>query len=103
MSKEVKSDGGSSKYYQLTVRVTEDKIENATPQGEVKDVTLETGDVIRALVDNDFDLGNCIKAIRRIHQSSKGEGKSGTSIEYDVNKIKYFLDEWVRNVKLNQL
>ena len=103
MSKEIKSDGGSSKYYQLIVRVTEDKIENATPQGEVKDVALETGDVIRALVDNDFDLGNCIKAIRRIHQSSKGEGKSGTSIDYDITKIKYFLDEWHRAVKLSQL
>ena len=101
LDKEVKSDGGSSKYYQITIRTQESNIRLVdNDELQLVDVDLETGDIIRALVDNDFDLGNCLKAIRRIHQSSKGEGKSGTSIEYDINKIKYFLDEWERNVKM---
>lgn len=78
----VKSDGGSSSYYQLTI-TNKDR----------ETIKCETGDVIRSLVGNDFDLGNCVKALRRIYLSSIGQGKEGTDLAYDCNKVRYFIDE----------
>jgi hypothetical protein len=99
----VKSDGGSSSYYQLELMLAADKIKEVAEHPEVKIVKLETGDIIRALVDNDFDLGNIIKAIRRIHQAKKGTGKAGTDVEYDCKKIEYFLKEWYSAYAMEQL
>ncbi len=99
----VKSDGGSSSYYQLRLLVQSSKIKDLEGHDEVKVVELETGDIIRALVDNDFDLGNIIKACRRIHQAKKGTGKSGTNVEYDCKKIDYFLKEWYKAYQMEQL
>ena len=81
-SGEVKSDGGSSSYYELTI---------SNKAGE--SIKVETGDVIRALVGNDFDFGNCVKALRRMYLATLGMGKEGTDIPYDANKIRWFLGE----------
>lgn len=78
----VKSDGGSSSYYELTI---------TNKAGE--SIKVETGDVIRALVGNDFDFGNCVKALRRMYLATLGMGKEGTDIPYDCNKVRYFLSE----------
>lgn len=78
----VKSDGGSSSYYELTI---------TNKVGE--SIKCETGDVIRALVGNDFDFGNCVKALRRMYLATLGMGKEGTDIPYDCNKVRYFLSE----------
>lgn len=56
-------------------------------------VTFQTGDVIRGMFGNDFDFGNCLKALRRIYQVKQGRGKPGVSIDYDINKIQYFLEQ----------
>jgi hypothetical protein len=81
-SDKVKSDGGSSSYYELTI---------TNKAGE--SIKCETGDVIRALVGNDFDFGNCVKALRRMYLATLGKGKEGTDIPYDCNKVRYFLSE----------
>lgn len=81
----VKSDGGSSNYYKLTI---------TNKAGE--SIQCETGDVIRCMVGNDFTLGNIIKACRRMYQASLGKGKDGASIEYDNKKIQYFSDDFSR-------
>lgn len=99
----IKSDGGSSSYYQLKLLVKSNKIKELEGHDEVKVVDLETGDIIRALVDNDFDLGNIIKACRRIHQAKIGTGKAGTDVEYDCKKIDYFLKEWYNAYTMEQL
>ena len=78
----IKSDGGSSSYYELTI---------TNKAGE--SIKCETGDVIRALVGNDFDFGNCVKALRRMYLATLGMGKEGTDIPYDCNKVRYFLSE----------
>lgn len=78
----VKSDGGSSSYYELTI---------TNKAGE--SIKCETGDVIRSLVGNDFDFGNCVKALRRMYLATLGMGKEGTDIPYDCNKVRYFLSE----------
>lgn len=78
----VVSDGGPSSYYSLVI---------TNKKGET--LECETGDVIRALVHNDFNLGNIVKACRRVAQSLLGAGKKGTLIEYDLNKIGYFAED----------
>lgn len=82
MNDKVKSDGGSSDYYKIEI-----------PKHIVKDLgdcyQIETGDVIRYAFDDNFAIGNIIKALKRLGK------KEGTCVEYDVNKIKYFLDDYV--------
>ncbi len=96
MSK-VTSNGGSSSYYELPLSDSVmAKISDAVAKGDRP--IIETGDVIRMLVDNDFDAGNIIKALRRIFQAKKGTGKEGVDVEYDINKIRYFVDEIERNL-----
>ncbi|QFU04567.1 hypothetical protein FIU82_05995 [Pseudoalteromonas sp. THAF3] len=78
----VKSDGGSSAYYTLTI---------TNKNGETFEC--ETGDIIRALVANDFSLGNIVKACRRVSEALQGRGKEGVDPAYDLNKIIYFAEE----------
>jgi len=76
----VRSDGGSSSYYEKKiVRLKDGQVFNC-----------QTGDIIRSMVDNDFDGGNILKALDRIFQNVQGKGKEGVTIEYDCNKIIYF-------------
>lgn len=80
----VKSNGGSSDYYKLTI---------TNKKGETFEC--ETGDIIRCMLGNDFSLGNCLKGLRRMYLDSIGSGKEGVDLEYDGNKVKYFTDEFV--------
>lgn len=81
-NKPVKSDGGSSDYYKISVK---------TSHGMAN---VEVNDVIYAMVGGDFDLANVLKACRRMYLASKGCGKEGVDIDYDVNKCKWFLDDF---------
>lgn len=79
----VVSDGLSTSYYKLTItNKAGDKID------------CEMGDVIRAVVGNDFDLGNVLKAARRMYEASQGRGKKDVTMHYDANKIAYFSKEF---------
>lgn len=78
----VKSDGGSSSYYEIEI---------TNKHGE--SIMVEMGDIIRCAYNNDFDLGNQAKALRRIAQAMVGKGKEGVTIAYDCNKIAYFNNE----------
>lgn len=80
---QVVSDGGSSSYYDLTI---------TNIKGE--HISCKVGDVIRAMVGNDFDLGNILKACRRMYEASQGRGKKDVSMHYDANKIAYFSKEF---------
>ena len=91
----IKSDGGSTAYYQLDIP---DRIVRQIREGDLCP-TMETGDVIEMLVDNDFDMGNIIKALRRINEAKKGKGKAGTDIAYDIKKCHYFLDQIALKLK----
>lgn len=82
-SQPIKSDGGSSDYYKLTI---------TNKAGE--SIKCELGDIIRVVVGNDADLFNIIKACRRAYEASQGRGKDGVSIKYDMNKVTYFANEF---------
>ena len=101
-TKPTKSDGGSSAYYELNLLIPAENVVKVDGQDFYR-VKIETGDVIRGMVDNDFDLGNIIKACRRMHLAKKGMGKVGTTPEYDCKKIGYFRDEWYRNYCMEQI
>ena len=89
---QVKSDGGSTSYYELPL--SERMVAGILAQIEAgEQPTLQTGDVIELLVGNDFDAGNVIKALRRIFESKKGKGKEGVEQTYDIKKCHYFIDE----------
>ena len=79
---DIKSTGGSSSYYTFWLGTA----------GWV-----ETEEVINSMVGNDFDLGNIVKAARRIQAKRDGNGKLGTTELYDWNKIKYTAE---KNIKL---
>lgn len=76
--KPVKSDGGSSDYYKISVKTSHGMAD------------VEVNDLIYALVGGDFDLGNCLKACRRMYLASKGCGKEGVDIAYDARKVAWF-------------
>jgi hypothetical protein len=83
VDKPIVSDGSSSSYYTFDI---------TNKAGQT--ITVEVGDVCRAMVANDFDLSNIIKAARRLSEASQGRGKSGASVEYDCNKVVYFANEF---------
>lgn len=92
MAGQIVSDGGSSGYYQL-------KIVNRKT-GQV--FYCEMGDVIASVYDNDFDMGNIAKAMRRIVQDRKGMGKAGNSAKYDAKKCVYFSEVLVQIADLEE-
>lgn len=83
MVDKIKSDGGSSDYYKIKLpkRILKDN-EDGT-------VTIETGDIIRYALSNDFNLGNIFKVLIRWGK------KEGIDYQYDRNKIVYFADDHV--------
>ena len=84
-----KSDGGSSDYYKLKIKRASD--------GQVFDC--EMGDIIYSVFGGDFDLGNIVKACRRMHLDSQGAGKDGIDAEYDAKKIEWFTKDFLQRVK----
>ena len=76
----ITSTGGSSDYYKLIINGNH----------------VETEDVIYAMVGGDFALGNALKALRRMYLDSEGKGKVGIDMQYDANKVKYFVDSFVK-------
>ena len=83
-----KSNGGSSDYYKLKIKRASD--------GQVFDC--EMGDIIYSVFGGDFDLGNIVKACRRMHLDGQGGGKDGIDAEYDAKKIEWFTKDFLQRV-----
>lgn len=86
----ITSNGGSSSYY-LFPQSLVDLV--------IKTGKLETKDIIRHGFGNDNDFGNVFKALKRLHELKFGGGKDGNTAEYEVNKMKYFLNEILENMQ----
>ena len=80
--KAVKSDGGSSSYYDL-------KLSNTTLAFVEGTDKIKTEHLIRDVFDNDFDFGNMFKSLVRAYGTTQGAGKEGNDISYEMNKIIY--------------
>lgn len=81
MTGPIKSDGGSSSYYDIQLS---DKIIDFI----VANRYIKTEQLIEAL-GSDFDIGNIIKCAVRINSLMQGKGKEGNDVAYDANKIRY--------------
>lgn len=85
---EVKSDGGSSSYYEINLPI--ELIKKALARyEETGRCYIEAEDVIRHALGNDFDRGNIFKCLKRITSLEQGVGKAGNTALYDANKIYY--------------
>lgn len=89
-SSKVTSDGGSSSYY-LFPQSLVDLV--------IKTGKLETKDIIRHGFGNDNDFGNVFKALKRLYELKLGGGRDGSTAEYEVNKMRYFLNEILEDLK----
>ena len=74
----VKSDGGSSSYYEIDLPPGVAQIRT---DGSVR---IEVKDIIRHALGNDFDKGNILKALVRVGL------KEGVGAEYDLYKNVFF-------------
>ena len=83
-----KSDGGSSSYYKHVVPAGILKISGGPFDGQPlnTDVIMETDDVIKIFLKNDWHKANIFKALVRIGS------KNGIDESYDFNKMQWFLD-----------
>lgn len=77
----IKSDGGSSSYYDI--QLPDWLIDLIIERRYIK-----TEELIEVL-GSDFDLGNIIKCAVRINSLQNGVGKAGNDVSYDANKIIY--------------
>ena len=78
----IKSDGGSSSYYDLKLSdLTLDFIEETNK--------VKTEHLIRDVFGNDFDFANIFKSLVRAYGVTQGSGKEGNDISYEMNKIIY--------------
>lgn len=80
------SDGGSSSYY--TIVLPDDVIEKI-----VKNRAIETEDILKYGLGNDFDFSNAGKSLIRLWGTINGAGKAGNDAGYEITKIRYSLDK----------
>lgn len=92
MTKPIKSDGGSSSYYDLNIPAwLLDKIQDRGVDEGGAYIKVE--EIIECVFDNDFDVGNAFKSLVRGHLVMKGGGKEGNTVDYEMNKVKYSADK----------
>lgn len=84
----IKSDGGSSTYYDIPIptKLLAEIIERRNEDGLSY---IKTEEIIHLGLGNDFDAGNIFKCLVRMESLKQGKGKAGNSLEYDANKVLY--------------
>lgn len=88
----IKSDGGSSSYYDLPIPkwLLDKLIERQESTGQA---FIKTEECIETFFDNDFDYGNMFKSQVRSYGTEQGEGKAGNNCSYEMSKVKYSADK----------
>lgn len=91
-SGKIKSDGGSSSYYDLTIsdKFLETLNNRKKCDGES---FIKTEELIDELFDNNFDFGTLFKSLVRAHLQTKGAGKAGNNLGYEINKVLYYANK----------
>ena len=82
----IKSDGGSSSYYDISI--PDWLFDKIYERRYSENCYIKTEELIEVL-GSDFDEGNILKCLVRINSLKKGKGKDGNDITYDSNKIIY--------------
>lgn len=88
----IKSDGGSSAYYDIDIpQWLIDEMQTRLEQ-EGK-AYVKTEELIEVIFGNDFNFGTLFKSTVRAYGCSVGRGKAGNDICYETNKVKYYSDK----------
>jgi hypothetical protein len=81
--KPIKSDGGSSAYYDF--KVPQHYLDLIAEAGIIK-----TEYLIDIIFGNDFDFACAFKALVRAKGITEGAGKEGNTLDYELNKMDYY-------------
>ncbi len=84
--KAIKSDGGSSSYYDF--EIPQHYLDKINETGIIK-----TEWLIDFMFKNDFDFACAFKALVRARGIVDGAGKEGNTLSYELNKNRYYSDK----------
>lgn len=88
----IKSDGGSSTYYDLPV--SEWLLYTLNERQKEGKCYIKTEEIIADLLGDSFDYGNLFKSMVRCKGLQDGTGgKAGNSVEYECNKMIYSVNK----------
>ena len=90
-TKPIKSDGGSSSYYDI--HLPEWLVGRIIDRQTDGQAFIKTEEIITVAFGNDFDYGNLFKSEVRAWGAMNGAGKKGNSVEYELNKMRYSIDK----------
>lgn len=83
----IKSDGGSSTYYDIDIA---DWLLNLLNKRQKEGKCyIKTEELIECGFSSDFDAGNIFKSLVRAWGALNGAGKAGNGVDYECNKIVY--------------
>lgn len=87
----VKSDGGSSGYYDI--KIPDWLLNILIDRSKEGNCFVKTEELIEVAFGNDFNFGTLFKSTVRAYGCSVGAGKAGNDMTYEVNKVKYYSDK----------
>lgn len=90
-SGKVKSNGGSSSYYDLPI--SDDLLQVLNSRKEDGQCFVKTEELIDELFDGLFNQGTLFKSFVRAHLQTRGEGKAGNDLNYEINKVIYYANK----------
>ena len=87
----IKSDGGSSSYYDLPV--SEWLLYTLNERQKEGKCYIKTEEMISAFFGNDFSFGTLLKSLVRAWGIKIGAGKAGNDMKYETGNIRYYADK----------
>lgn len=87
----IKSDGGSSTYYDIPL--PEWLVARIVPRYLDGHAYIKTEELIEVAFNSDFDAGNVLKSLVRLFGAFNGAGKAGNSVDYEKRKIEYSVNK----------
>lgn len=83
----IKSDGGSSTYYDIDIPTW--LLYTLNERQKAGKCYVKTEELIECGFSSDFDAGNIFKSLVRAWGALNGAGKAGNGVDYECNKIVY--------------
>lgn len=83
----IKSDGGSSTYYDIEIPAW--LLYTLNERQKEGQCYIKTEELIECGFSSDFDAGNVFKSLVRAWGALNGAGKAGNGVDYECNKIVY--------------
>lgn len=83
----IKSDGGSSTYYDIDIPAW--LLYTLNERQKEGKCYIKTEELIECGFSSDFDAGNIFKSLVRAWGALNGAGKAGNGVDYECNKIVY--------------